>query len=106
MSSFQRMVVIPQEEYTQLTTVQNARQPLTQQFYNLESEYKNTGFIQDPYRKLMLQSETLEDMKELKDKMGSYLTVSTPKPYVHVLKHYLKVCNNYCNNYLNAIFKI
>ena len=81
MSSFQRMVVIPQEEYSQLSTVQNVRQPLTQQFYKLENEYNNKEFIEDPYRKLMMQSETLQDMKELKDKMRSYLTISTPKPY-------------------------
>ena len=81
MASFQRMVVIPQEEYTQLTSVQNARQPLTQQFYKLDNQYRDYDSTEDEYRKLMLQSETLQDMKELKDKMRNYLTVTTPKPY-------------------------
>ena len=64
--NFQRMVAIPQEEYVQLSSVQNVRQPLTQQFYKLENEYNSHENIVEPYKKLMLQSETLEDMKELK----------------------------------------
>ena len=35
MPSFERMVVLPHEEYLQLTTVQNARQPMTEQLYKL-----------------------------------------------------------------------
>lgn len=81
MSLFQRMIVIPQEEYLQLSTVQSARQPLTQQFYNLESQYNQDAEIKDPYKRLFLQSEKLEDMKRLKDQMRHYLTVDTPKPY-------------------------
>jgi len=82
MSLFQRMIVIPQEEYLQLSTVQSARQPLTQQFYNLESQYNQDAEIKDPYKRLFLQSEKLEDMKRLKDQMRHYLTVDTPKPYL------------------------
>lgn len=81
MSQFQRMIAIPQEEYLQLSTVQNARQPLTQQFYNLESQYNKEAEVKDPYKRLMLQSETLDHMKNLKDQMRHYLSVSTPKPY-------------------------
>ena len=81
MSQFQRMIAIPQEEYLQMTTVQNVRQPLTQQFYNLESQYTQEAQIKDPYKRLVLQSQTLDDMKQLKEKMRHYLTVSTPKPY-------------------------
>lgn len=81
MSQFQRMIAIPQEEYLQLSSVQNVRQPLTQQFYNLESQYDKDAAIGDPYKRLMLQSGGLEEMKQLKDKMRHYITVSTPKPY-------------------------
>lgn len=81
MSQFQRMVAIPQEEYLQMTAVQNVRQPLTQQFYNLESQYNQEATIQDPYKRLVLQSQTLDDMKQLKEQMRHYLTLSTPKPY-------------------------
>jgi hypothetical protein len=63
------MIAIPQEEYLQLSTVQNARQPLTQQFYNLESQYNEEAKVKDPYKRLVMQSETLNDMKQLKDQM-------------------------------------
>ena len=81
MSMFQRMIAIPQEEYLQLSSVQNVRQPLTQQFYNLESQYNKEAQIVDPYKRLISQSNTLDDMKQLKDQMRHYITVSTPKPY-------------------------
>ena len=81
MSMFQRMVAIPQEEYLQLSSVQNARQPLTQQFYNLESQYNKEAQIVNPYERLISQSNTLEEMKQLKEQMRHYITVSTPKPY-------------------------
>ena len=77
------MIAIPQEEYSQLTTVQNIRQPLTQQLHNLERDYKANEGISDPYKRMMLQSETLEEMKDLKNQMRNYITFSTPKPYRH-----------------------
>ena len=77
--SFQRMVAIPHEEYVQLTTVQNARQPLTQQMYNLESDYNTKEIFSDPYKRLMLQSETLQDMIDLKERMRSSIQDKTPK---------------------------
>ena len=78
---FQRMMVIPQEEYLQLTAVQQVKQPLMQQFYNLESKYQEQDHIADPYRKLMHQSETLDAMKTLKEKMRNEIVLATPKPY-------------------------
>ena len=81
MSSYSRMLVIPQKEYAQVTAVQQARQPLTQQFCNMEQNYQRNLDVQDPQRSLLLQSETIERMKGLKDQMRSYLTLSTPKPY-------------------------
>lgn len=81
MSQFQRMVAIPQEEYMQLSAVQNVRQPLTQQFYSLENQYNQEAQVQDPYRRLYLQSSTLDEMKQLKEQMRQYISISTPKPY-------------------------
>ena len=48
MSNYQRMIAVPQEEYLQLTAVQNARQPLTQQFYNVEKQYNENENIRAP----------------------------------------------------------
>lgn len=78
---FQRLMAIPQEEYLQLTSVQQARQPLTQQFYNLEKRYQEGEHILEPYKRLINQSETLDEMKNLKEKMRQGIMISTPKPY-------------------------
>ena len=78
---FQRMMAIPQEEYLQLTAAQQVRQPLMQQFYNLENQYREQNQIADPYSKLVHQSETLDALKALKDKMRNEIVLATPKPY-------------------------
>ena len=81
MGDYTHMVAIPRHEYTQLTTVHNAQQPLTEQMYKLESNYQSNALIPDPQRSISLQSEAIERMKDLKDQMRHYLTTSTPKPY-------------------------
>ena len=81
MSSYSRMVVIPQEEYMQMSAIQQVRQPVTQQFYNAEQDYQKNLHGADPQRTVLLQSETIERLKDLKDQMRAYLTISTPKPY-------------------------
>ena len=78
---FQRMMVIPQEEYMQLTAGQQAKQPFMRQFYNLENQYNQQSHITDPYRKLVHQSETLDAIKALKEKMRDEIVLATPKPY-------------------------
>ena len=81
MSHFQRMVVIPQTEYLQLTTLQEAKQPLAQQFFTAQQAYEDAGEIQDPYTRLVMRSENLDRMKALKDQMRNYINLATPKPY-------------------------
>ena len=56
MSSFQRMIVIPQEEYLALTSIQNVREPLTQHFQSLERQYTSEENERDPYRRMIMQS--------------------------------------------------
>ena len=81
MSSFQRMIAIPQEEYLAITAMQNVTHPSAQHFYNLENKYKTDENIRDPYRRLVMQSNTLDEMKQVKDNIRNSLTVATPKPY-------------------------
>lgn len=81
MTNFQRMIAIPQEEYLTMSSIQNAREPVSQQFYNLETRYNEDEKVRDPYKRLMLQSSTLDDMMNLKEQIRNSLTVSTPKPY-------------------------
>ena len=81
MSSFQRMVVVPHEEYLAMTSFQQVKQPLKRQFYDLENRYNIEEKEQDPYRRLHMQSNTLDLMKRVKEQMRHSLTISTPKPY-------------------------
>ena len=81
MSAYSRMIVIPQEEYTQMSAMQQVRQPLADQVYRSERDYQQNLHIKDPHRAVLLQSETIERLKDLKDQMRHYLTISTPKPY-------------------------
>lgn len=81
MTSFQRMIALPQEEYLAMSAIQNVRQPLTQQFYNTEQRYTEHGDIRDPYRRLVMQSVDLDEMKLLKEQMRNSLGIATPKPY-------------------------
>jgi cell division protein FtsL len=81
MTSFQRLIVIPQEEYSALMNMQNLREPLTQHYSQLQSQYESEEKENDPYRRLVMQSSTLDQMKQVKEQMRNSLTVSTPKPY-------------------------
>lgn len=61
--SFQRLIAIPQEEYLSLSNMQNIKEPLTQHYYALEKQYSNEEKIRDPYRRLMMQSTTMDQLK-------------------------------------------
>ena len=81
MSSFQRMIAIPQEEYLALSSMQNVREPLAQHYYSLERRYSDEEKEKDPYRRLVLQSSTLDQMRQVKEQLRNSLVVATPKPY-------------------------
>ena len=81
MSSFQRMIAIPQEEYLSLSAIQNVQAPLSQHFYDLENRYNKEENESDAYRRMIMQSNTLNQMKKVKEEMRNSLAISTPKPY-------------------------
>ena len=78
MSSYSRMIVIPQEEYAQMSAMQQAKQPLANQLYRREQDYQQNLQISDPYRAVLLQSETIEELKDLKKKMRDAISLATP----------------------------
>lgn len=78
MSRFQRMIVIPEEEYNHLV---NFKQPLRQQFLQAVRQHETDGMIKDPYSKLVHQGLSLESMKLKKDKMRTNVSKSTPKHF-------------------------
>ena len=84
MTDFQRMVVIPQDEYLSMTTsssLQQVKEPLQDQFHKVEKQHQEGDKIGDPYRRLVMQSTSLDQLKSLKEKIRNSLVVATPKPY-------------------------
>ena len=82
MTQFQRMVVLPQEEYIQLSSLQNANQPLVQHMSQLEQQYHQVPKeSQNPYDQLYKQGSILEAMKRTKERLREEMTLGTPKPY-------------------------
>ena len=80
-TSYTKIVVVPQEEYVQLASVQRAQQPFVQQFNELVKEDMKLGDINDQYRRLQLQASNLEERNVLRDKMRRFITMSTPRQY-------------------------
>ena len=78
MSRFQRMIVIPEEEYRQMLT---SKTPTQQQFLNVQRQHEEESLIKDPYSRLVHQGTTLDVMKSLKEKMKRNIASSTPKPF-------------------------
>lgn len=91
MTRFQRMMVIPQEEYAHLLSMRRSMQPHTTQYQNLETDYQQQGEIKDPYSRLVHQSETIDQMKLLKSNMHQSLMTATPKPYRNRAETLMKV---------------
>ena len=93
MSRFERMIVIPEHEYNQLLaskSVENTnvdhvttiREPLYNQFVNADEERKAAARIADPHKKLLRQSEALNEMIRLKEDMRDNMSQVIPKRYV------------------------
>ena len=81
MSSYSKMVVLPQEEYVQLNSTRNIQQPLAQQLQDLTKTDENIEKIQDPYRKLQLHANNIEERRIIRDKIRKFITLSTPRRY-------------------------
>ena len=78
------MVAMPYEEYAHLSgnsKINQVKQPYDQQFHDLEKEYAKQDNISDPFRRMMLQGETIDEMKILKEKMRNVIAANSPKPY-------------------------
>lgn len=78
MSAFQKLIAIPQEEYIQLNTVQQAHQPLQNQMNQILNQQQS--FL-NPYDQMMKQGTQLEEVKAIKEKIRDSLSLGTPKPY-------------------------
>ena len=79
MSSYSKMVVLPQEEYLQLNSIRNIQQPLAHKLQDLTNTDDNIEKIQDPYRRLQLHASNLEERRTIRDKMRKFITLSRPR---------------------------
>lgn len=81
-SRYQRMVAIPEQEYFQSRNMQQVTHPLESEMSSLMSDYNKQDTIQDPYRKVHLQAETLDQMIKLKDELRQNMKSITPRAYL------------------------
>ena len=78
---FDRMVAIPEDEYKQLRSMQQVTSPEAAHFQQLSKNYNRQDGIRDPYDRVHLQGETLDQMMQFKEQMRERLLQATPKPY-------------------------
>lgn len=88
MSRFERMVALSEEEYNRLKDVRQSsfattviQNPLKNKLQTLSSEYNEQGTIADPYTRIQRQSETLNEMINIKDLLRKNIKSMTPKPF-------------------------
>ena len=81
MSSYSKMVVLPQEEYIQLKSMKISQHPVSNQLQELVKEDDKIEKIGDPYRRLQLHAENIEERRAIRDKMRKFITLSTPRQY-------------------------
>ena len=81
MNRFERMIAIPEDEYSQIRSLLQVKYPLESHFQTLSNEYKRQDAIQDPYTRVHRQGETLDEMIKVKDLLRRRLLEATPKPY-------------------------
>lgn len=90
-SRFERMVVIPEQEYNYLKSMQQVNNPLQKHFSSLSNEYTRQHSIADPYNRVQQQGETLNELLKIKEDIRNRVIQSTPKPYQtraqNLLKH-------------------
>jgi len=79
--SFERMAVIPEQEYNYLRSLQQVNDPAHQQISTLADNYARQSNISDPQIRVQRQNETINEMKMLKDEMRQRIIQTTPKPY-------------------------
>lgn len=78
---YQRMIAIPEHEYSQTRGMQQVTAPLKTELSSLMSDYQQQSSIADPHTRVQMQGETLEQMIKLKDMLRQSVKNATPRPY-------------------------
>ena len=90
-TAFQQLVAIPLEQYNQMLSMMNMRQPLAQKVTRIQNalsnpsiaaaEYDDAGVDGDPYDHMIRQGMMLEEMKRAREQLKNDISTGTPKPY-------------------------
>ena len=91
MSRFQRMIVIPQEEYSHLMGIQNVAYPYNQSYQQLEQRLDESSNIRDPYSRLLHETDSLNQMRLIHGHIRNNLLLTIPKIYRSRAESLLKV---------------
>ena len=82
LSCIDRMIIVSEEEYNQLRSIEQITNPLVSHFQTVTKEHKKQDGIENPYSGVHLQVETLNEMMKIKDALRQqHLLELTPKPY-------------------------
>ena len=80
-SRYQRMIAIPEHEYSQSREMQQVMHPMKTEMASLMSDYQQHSSLTNPQTRVQMQGETLEQMIKLKDGLRQNVRNATPRPY-------------------------
>ena len=95
MSRFQRMIILPQEEYSQLMSVQKVVHPYAQPYQQLQSRLDEQSHIRDPYSRFLHETDTRNQMNLMQGNIQNVLLATVPKVYKSRAESLLKVVQPY-----------
>jgi hypothetical protein len=80
-SRFQRMLAVPEHEYTQSRNMEQLLKPLETHTSSLFNTYQQQGNINDLHTRVQRQGETLDEIMKMKDKIREDTQQVTPRPF-------------------------
>ena len=90
-STFQQLVAIPLDQYNQMLSMMNMRQPIGQKVTRIQNalsnptiaaaEYDDSAGDSNPYDHMMRQGMMLEELRRAREQLKTGLSAATPKPY-------------------------
>ena len=92
-ASFHQLVAIPLEQYNQMLSMMNMRQPIGQKIARIQNALSNPTIAaveyddnagtdgNNPYDHMMRQGMMLDELKRAREQLKNGLSAGTPKPY-------------------------
>ena len=84
-ASFHQLVAIPLEQYNQMLSMMNMRQPIGQKITRIQNALSNPTIAaadgSNPYDHMIRQGMMLDELKRAREQLKNGLSAGTPKPY-------------------------